>query len=317
MSELVYRALLRSPVRSSTDLAGLLGEDEAAVEAAVCRLEGLSLVRRSWEQPDLLVPVAPELAVGALLAQMEEQVLSRQQELERSRAAVARLLSEYQRAASVGMRGGLERLEGVDAARGRVRELGRQAGFEMIAFDTSAHSVGALETLRQVDREALERGVALRRMYLESVRNHPLTLAHARWLTEAGAEVRTAPTLPLMMIIVDRAVAVLPLEPEQTRAGAVTVTEKAVVMALHALFEQYWTAGTPFGQRPEPGQSGLAPSDRELLRLLALGMTDEKASRQLGVSLRTVRRMMSDMTDRLEARSRFQAGVLAGRRGWL
>ena len=35
------------------------------------------------------------------------------------------------------------------------------------------------------------------------------------------------------------------------------------------------------------------------------------------VSLRTVRRMMSDLMERLAAQSRFQAGVNAAKRGWI
>ncbi|GAA3924602.1 helix-turn-helix domain-containing protein [Actinoplanes auranticolor] len=50
--------------------------------------------------------------------------------------------------------------------------------------------------------------------------------------------------------------------------------------------------------------------ERELLKLLAAGMTDESAAVRLGISARSVRRMMSGVMDRLGARSRFQAGIL-------
>jgi DNA-binding CsgD family transcriptional regulator len=58
-------------------------------------------------------------------------------------------------------------------------------------------------------------------------------------------------------------------------------------------------------------------SELLLLRLLADGSKDEAAARALGVSVRTVRRMVADLMRRLDARSRFQAGILAQRRGWL
>lgn len=317
MSESVYRLLLRSPGQRRDELAAQLGQDELAVEAAISRLVELSLIRRSWDAADRLVPFAPDVAVGALLAEQEQAVLRQQQMLEQNRVAMARLLSEYQPVAAGYGSSGTERLEGLDAVRGRIEELGRRATFETIAFNMSAHREDALEAGRRLDQDALERGVALRGMYLESVRNHPQTRAHARWLTEAGAEVRTAPTLPLMMIVVDRATAVVPIEPEDPRAGAVVISEKGVVLALCALFEQYWAAGVPFGAGQDRDDEGLAPSERELLRLLALGLTDEAAGRQLGVSLRTVRRIMSELTDRLETRSRFQTGVVAAKRGWL
>ncbi|SNQ48616.1 conserved hypothetical protein [Frankia canadensis] len=61
------------------------------------------------------------------------------------------------------------------------------------------------------------------------------------------------------------------------------------------------------------------PSDTErlLLRLLGLGVKDEAVSRHLGVSVSTVRRMISDLMTVLDARSRFQAGARAAQRGWL
>jgi DNA-binding NarL/FixJ family response regulator len=40
-------------------------------------------------------------------------------------------------------------------------------------------------------------------------------------------------------------------------------------------------------------------------------------ARKLGISERTVRRLVSDLTERLGATSRFQAGVCAVRLGWL
>ena len=47
------------------------------------------------------------------------------------------------------------------------------------------------------------------------------------------------------------------------------------------------------------------------------GLKDEAAARQLGVSLRTVHRRTSVLMAELDARTRFQAGLLAARRGWL
>ncbi|WP_206442911.1 LuxR C-terminal-related transcriptional regulator, partial [Candidatus Protofrankia californiensis] len=69
----------------------------------------------------------------------------------------------------------------------------------------------------------------------------------------------------------------------------------------------------------EQQNDNFSPSDSErlLLRLLSLGAKDEAAARHLGVSVRTVRRMIADLMRRMDARSRFQAGILAAERGWL
>jgi DNA-binding NarL/FixJ family response regulator len=54
-----------------------------------------------------------------------------------------------------------------------------------------------------------------------------------------------------------------------------------------------------------------------LLGQLAAGAKDEQIARALGMSLRTVRRRVAEVTHELGAQSRFQAGVEAVRRGWV
>ncbi|MFJ2744725.1 LuxR C-terminal-related transcriptional regulator [Streptomyces sp. NPDC087440] len=299
------------------ELVTELEADETAVRDAISRLTELSLIRRSWENDDLLLPISPEVAVGALLAGQEERLLQQQQELERSRSSMARLVSEYTTVGHVPGENGVQRLEGIDAIRTRIEELVCRSSVEIISFNAGSYQAEALEAGRATDRAALDRGVIMRGLYLESIRNHPPTRDHVRWLTDNGTEIRTTPVLPLTLLIFDRETALLPVDPEQRGAGALVVTGTGILTALLALFEQFWDSGTPFGGRPQDEDGELASADQELLRLLAKGLTDEAAGRQLGVSQRTVRRRIAELTDRLGAGSRFQAGVLAGRRGWL
>ncbi|MFE0509861.1 helix-turn-helix transcriptional regulator [Streptomyces sp. NPDC058964] len=67
------------------------------------------------------------------------------------------------------------------------------------------------------------------------------------------------------------------------------------------------------------GTAGTSPTGRErqVLELLAAGHLDESIARQLNISVRTCRRIIATLMDRLEARSRFQAGVIAAARGWM
>jgi DNA-binding NarL/FixJ family response regulator len=52
-----------------------------------------------------------------------------------------------------------------------------------------------------------------------------------------------------------------------------------------------------------------------VLELLQLGLKDETIARQLGISLRTVRRRIAMVMDEVGATTRFQAGIEAARRG--
>jgi DNA-binding NarL/FixJ family response regulator len=73
----------------------------------------------------------------------------------------------------------------------------------------------------------------------------------------------------------------------------------------------------PMSPSDLPDAAELNAREKELLSLLSSGSTDESAAARLGVSVRTVRRMVADIMNRLGARSRFQAGVKAADRGWL
>ena len=68
-----------------------------------------------------------------------------------------------------------------------------------------------------------------------------------------------------------------------------------------------------------PGALGSEPSNQELeiLRLLAQGLTDDAVARRVGLAKRTYHRRIDILWSKLGAKSRFQAGALASRRGWL
>ena len=57
--------------------------------------------------------------------------------------------------------------------------------------------------------------------------------------------------------------------------------------------------------------------ERELLGLLAEGLTDATVAKRLNVSLRTERRMVAELMRRLGASGRFEAGVKAARLRWI
>jgi DNA-binding CsgD family transcriptional regulator len=118
--------------------------------------------------------------------------------------------------------------------------------------------------------------------------------------------VRAVAQVPLDLVVVDRRIAVLPLGAD----GAVVVAAPDAVAALHDLFEATWERGVG------PG-SAITPEEREILVLVASGLKDEVVARRLGLSLRTLRRRIARVMDVLGADTRFQAGVLAARRGWL
>ncbi|MEZ5096484.1 MAG: LuxR C-terminal-related transcriptional regulator [Nocardioides sp.] len=179
------------------------------------------------------------------------------------------------------------------------------------------HTAVSMRASRPLNAAALARGVAIRAVYQNSARTDPATMEYARWFNEAGGEVRTAPTVPVLMVVVDAEVALLPWAPERPAQGAVEVRVPAIVAALMEYFEQMWRLADPLGTARHREAAVHSAVVREVVRLASGGLTDEAVARRLEVSPRTVRRIMAEVMSELGAASRFQAGVEAARRGWL
>lgn len=315
-AESVYRLMLTQQEWGVTEIAAHLACAEESVRSALDRLAELNLLRRSIQAPGGLRPVSPDLGFQLLLQRQQAHLLAQQQQFAESQAAISRLLDEYSELRT-GERHGVEYLQGIDAIQTRLEELAHRSTSECLSFmPGGAQSAASLEASRPLDQDLMERGVRVLTVYLDSVRNDTPSVEYARWLQDNGGEVRTVPALPLRMVLFDREVALLPVDPANTKKGAVQLTGPGVLTALAALFEQVWRRAALIGCSQGRDEAGLTGQERELLRLLTQGATDEIAAKKLGIGLRTSRRMMSDLMARLGARSRFEAGVLATKAGW-
>ncbi len=138
-----------------------------------------------------------------------------------------------------------------------------------------------------------------------------------RELARAGAMVATAPVPPPAIVIVDRQAALMSVPGGDGSAGAVLVRDSWVAGYLADSMDSFWAAATPLDAAIPSDDQGISPSDRALLRLLAAGMTQQDAARRLHTSVRTVSRRTAELKQKLKATSPLQAGLEAGRRGWL
>lgn len=211
-----------------------------------------------------------------------------------------------------------ERLQGMDAIHSRPELIGRSATTELLSSQPGIQRPEDLAASRPADAAALGRGITMRTLYQDTTRIQPHITAHAHWLLSQGSEVRTAPTIPQRMVVVDRARALVPIDPADTRQGALHLTEPGILTALLDFFEQAWNTAVPLGAaRPEDPRTSITPTEREILRLLGTGLTDDAVGQRLGISSRTDGRHMSSLMERLGGSSRFEAGIKAAHRGWL
>lgn len=171
---------------------------------------------------------------------------------------------------------------------------------------------------RRVDFDNLRRGVRYRLLYPDQARTAPALARHLSRLVQAGAEVRTMPSVPINALVIDRELTLLPREARvQGPCALAHFRLPSVVVTTLELFERVWSSAVPLASQEMPASCDLSDRERELLTLLSAGCTDLTVAARLGVSVRTVRRMMADVMNRLGARSRFQAGAKAAGRGWL
>ncbi|MFI6517045.1 LuxR C-terminal-related transcriptional regulator [Spirillospora sp. NPDC050679] len=307
--------LIQHPDWDADAVAKHLGSTVPNVRQSLDRLAELELIEKPGDGRDAIRVVNPITGLSALLGRSQAEFEHLERRIEQARTAIEVIAAEYDvshpRSYEV-----MERLPGPDAVQRRYETMMRRVQREYVGIIAGAQA-RTLAADRPLVRQTLERGVPLRIIYQDSVRNHAPMLRYVEWLVEEGAQVRMFPTVPAPMAVFDQETALVPLKSADGPAEALEVRTPAIATALAVLFEQYWDMAAPFGTAPPQDDNGLSSLERALLCLWSHGMTDQASARELGVSLRTVRRMASDLMKRLGARSRFEAGVRVVERGWM
>ncbi|MET7638035.1 helix-turn-helix transcriptional regulator [Streptomyces sp. NPDC005438] len=318
-SETVYRAMLAHPLDDAVALAARLGMAPQEIVEAYARLSELQLVQAVPDRPGLMRAISPELGLELLLTRQQAEFAAHRQRIAASRAAASQLITEYSRLHPAPSHiPGVDYLNGVAEIRACLLRLTDEVQQEVMAFVPDGGQTSEnMEASRPLNESVLRRGVAMRTVYVDSVRNSQPTVEHANWITGLGGQVRTVATLPTRMTIVDRTTAIIPVDSEDSGAAAVRLSGHGTLTALCSLFENVWELATPLGEAPRKDPDNISRQDQAALKLLAEGHTDEGIAKRLGVSPRTARRIATTLMEKLGARSRFEAGVRAVRQGWL
>ncbi|MET9441493.1 DNA-binding response regulator [Streptomyces sp. NPDC006610] len=190
-----------------------------------------------------------------------------------------------------------------------------QEEFICAARDLSTWSrPGARQTARDLLESGGTRGV--RKLFSPAVLADERSREHLREIMGGGVRVRIAATaLPHETIVIDRRFAILAgLHAPEGREYTLT-TASGLVGSVYALFEAAWETATDLTAFLHGDQPRLDAESRKVLRALGSGATDERAARELGMSLRTYRRRVAELLNALDAGSRFQAGMRAGELG--
>ncbi len=286
-----------------------VGESELVRIEQVLRL--LKLLQPMPGHPSVLVPVGPDVAAADLVGGAENQIRDLQQAVTDVRSKLLSLTPLYFEGRRL-----RNRLEAFDVIsdpsviRSMIDSLGKSCRHELLAMHPGGpRPAFVLASARDSNSRMLERGVRVKTIYQHTARGDLATKSFVRDVTALGAEFRTADELVDRVLIYDRETVVLARHTgaDGTPTAAI-VRESTLVGFVCKVFEYIWDGATPFN--PETAKAEAITDDlkQSVLRLMAKGYKDEMVARRLGMSVRTCRRHISEITEELEATSRFQAG---------
>ncbi|MFE3451938.1 LuxR C-terminal-related transcriptional regulator [Nonomuraea sp. NPDC059194] len=201
----------------------------------------------------------------------------------------------------------------------RLDDLAATVRHEVVALHPPANwDPRRIAVVHERDRIQVAKGVRVRSMHAQIALADPPMRELLRARAARGIEVRIAPVIPTRMLVYDRHLAIVQADPDDLTAGAVLIRSPNVVRSLAAIYDYLWMTASELDDVPRSADgSTLTEQQRAVLRMLAEGAKDDAIARSLGVSTRTVTRVVGELSAMLGAGSRFQAGVRAARLGWL
>ena len=309
LEERVYRFLLGHDVATAAEVARALPLSPRMAKRLLEQIESKGLVYHSPERPRRYIAASPELAGEALIKQ-------RQADLEKARATLSKLKKEAAKSKETVGEGQLVEVITSHHAMDQIfTQLWRTAQQDVINFQCAPIMLDTPENgLLSRDKRSGPKGARMRTISDESFLALPGALSAVRHDIEKGEEARVFPSLPIKMIVFDRRVGMIPIDPENPIGPMLLVRSPALLRALYALFENTWERSTPMiltkaGELASGNPSSPGDGDAdELISLLAAGLADKAIAYEMGISLATFNRRMAKLTKHHGTRSRFQLG---------
>lgn len=205
----------------------------------------------------------------------------------------------------------MEPEEGVDAAEQVVESAERTLDVVL----TGGSDQGTARLVALLGR-AVARGVDVRLL-------GRVGLVEERYLLKAldkyasGVDVRLVEAPLHDMVLADGSVSVVWSGSGKRSREAVVVRAPAVLRNLRTLFMVSWGGSAALADHRRLSSRTRSAMARRILQALSSGRTDEAAAREIGMSVRTYRRNVAEITRELGANSRFQAGARAVELGLL
>lgn len=316
----LYRTAQKRASWDASAIAAEVGAEILDVEAAIVCLEELGLLVRSSRAPAGYMVVNPDVALFRLL-DLERNLATRyQRELTHYREALNVLLRDYAITEQRENRVHIELLQTPEELGTFLDHRSALVEKRKLTIHPGLPMAETAEEMISRDVHALSRGVKLQAIYSAHIVPHTAMRHYCLEVMRCGADIRVGGYLPLRMILMDDNLALLPIDPQSAWHGYVAVHSMEVVKSMSAVFAYHWSAAAPIASvHTSANDTGGFLSDQEqvIIRMLAIGMKDEVIARRLGVSRRTLTRVISTLLDHLGVETRFQAAMKVTKMGLL
>jgi len=309
--EAVYRAVVTSGATSVAEIAASFGQSAERARALLESLRERGLIARGGDGDYFAVD--PRVAMRALT----ERTAARLDILRSTIPDFAEMYDTAQRATGGGA--SLRFVSGGAAVGAWYSRIEQATTSEFLAFDRPPY---VLAPVNPVQPLVIARGVEWRAVYAASALEREGAWDEIVRSVGLGEQARIAPDLPVKMAISDRRIAIVASSLDPARPEALVAEAPPIVALLVELFESHWERAADVPAQPDDAVAfgrGRGPTAQELaiLALFAAGAKDAVIARELGMSVRTLRRRSALLLRRLGAANRFQAGAQAVRRGWI
>ncbi|MEV4827305.1 LuxR C-terminal-related transcriptional regulator [Micromonospora sp. CA-248260] len=229
---------------------------------------------------------------------------------------------------------GIEEVAGWSRMEELLKNAAVHAAGEMMWMDPPAPAQQIVTDAVNRHRTGIDAGLVIRVIRQNTSVGAARIAGPLQKMASVSVQVRSTQLVPFRFLVVDDDLALIwPTGPGNRISGHLLVRQETVVALLRRVFEFCWSTTT---ESPTAMTPGVAPDDRDpivrytstdlvdsplrlteqqlmILRLWARGRPDTAIARELQLSARTLRRLVSALLRRLGTSSRFEAGVVAGR----
>lgn len=312
----VYEFLVTHGATGAAALAREVGLSPTHVRRSLAALAEAGLAHRGadrgWDVAD------PQEALQQLVLRRRTEVLR-----ERQRLVELRVRTAASARATIDP-GLVEVVEGDAEISGAVAAVQRSARREVCAVDAPPYSAMSAPDISppvgDVQADLMATGIRYRVLYDRQTLQRPDSIAEIALGIASGEQARVT-DVPMKLVLSDEPLALLAFRNDaEVLDRSLVVRDPTLVAAIRELFELLWAGATPLrveDGRTRLGVDALDDDQHSLVRMLAVGLTDQEVATQTGWSLRTVGRRVADLMHQLQVQTRFQAGFRAVERGWL